>query len=233
MNSFDYKLQAIHDRIDAVKAQVGRNDTVHLCAVSKMQPAEAVRAAYEAGQTIFGENYLQEALFKQEKLQDCDIEWHFIGPIQSNKTQAIAQHFSWAHSVDRIKIAQRLSSARAGHAQPLNICLQFNSSNETTKSGASSEEIISLAEVVQTLPNLNLRGIMALPKSVDSVKEQRAQFKLVHTIFEQLNNKGFGLDALSIGMSNDYEAAIMEGGTIIRIGSAIFGPRPHKNTSSE
>lgn len=225
MNTFTPILQAIHTRIHAAKASAGGNDAVQLCAVSKAQDAAKIRLAYEAGQRVFGENYVQEAIAKQALLSDCEIEWHFIGPIQSNKTQLIAQHFDWVQSVDRLKIAERLSSARPTHLPPLNICLQVNSSEEATKSGASLTELITLAEQVSTLPNLTLRGIMAIPAPTDSLQQQRAQFKLVREAYQTLRKRSFALDTLSIGMSDDFEAAIAEGATIVRIGSAIFGTR--------
>lgn len=230
MNTFTPILQAIHTRIHSAKASVGGNDTVRLCAVSKAQDAAKIRLAYEAGQHVFGENYVQEAIAKQALLNDCDIEWHFIGPIQSNKTQLIAQHFAWVQSVDRLKIAERLSSARPAHLPPLNICLQVNSSEEATKSGASLAELITLAQQVSTLSNLKLRGIMAIPAPSASYDTQRAQFKLVHDAYQTLKNQGFVIDTLSIGMSDDFEAAIAEGATIVRIGSAIFGARTVNNT---
>ena len=229
MNTFDNTLQAIHARINHAKTQVGRNDTVRLCAVSKAQDANQIRLAYEAGQKIFGENYLQEAISKQALLNDCKIEWHFIGPIQSNKTQLIAQHFDWVQSVDRLKIAQRLSVARPDNLEPLNICLQFNSSNEDTKSGAQLNDLIELAQAVQSLPNIKLRGIMAIPAPTKDYNSQRAQFKIVKEAYDTLLKYNSALDTLSIGMSDDFEAAIAEGATIVRIGSAIFGDRPTKN----
>lgn len=225
MNTFYDSLQAIRTRIDQAKAQVGRNDTVQLCAVSKAQSVEKIRLAYAAGQTIFGENYLQEAMTKQAQLQDCAIEWHFIGPIQSNKTQLIAQHFAWVHSVDRLKIAERLANARPSNLPPLNVCIQFNSSEEASKSGAGMEELTALANAISTLPTLKLRGIMAIPAPSKEVSQQRAQFKRVHQAYLALQQQGFALDTLSIGMSDDFEAAIAEGATIVRIGSALFGAR--------
>jgi PLP dependent protein len=229
MNTFDNTLQAIHARINHAKTLVGRNDTVRLCAVSKAQDVNKVRLAYEAGQIIFGENYVQEAIAKQALLKDCNIEWHFIGPIQSNKTQLIAQHFDWVQSVDRLKIAQRLSDARPSNLAPLNICLQINSSNESTKSGTNLDEIIQLAESVIALPNIKLRGIMAIPAPASDYNTQRAQFKIVKQAYDQLLKHCIELDTLSIGMSDDFEAAIAEGATLVRIGAAIFGTRPSKN----
>jgi PLP dependent protein len=229
MNTFDNTLQAIHARIHHAKMLVGRNDTVRLCAVSKAQGADNLRLAYDAGQTIFGENYVQEAISKQLLLLDCKIEWHFIGPIQSNKTQLIAQHFDWVQSVDRFKVAKRLSDARPENLAPLNICLQLNSSNEISKSGTNLDEITELAESVMNLPNIKLRGIMAIPAPAKDYDTQRAQFKIVKEAYDQLQNHGIAIDTLSIGMSDDFEAAIAEGANLVRIGSAIFGARPNKN----
>jgi PLP dependent protein len=225
MNTLANRLQAIHARIDAAKSSIGRNDTVKLCAVSKAQDAEKIREAYEAGQRIFGENYLQEAIEKQDLLTDCAIEWHFIGPIQSNKTQPIAQHFDWVQSVDRLKIAQRLSSARRADQPPLNICIQVNSSQESSKSGVPPDEVFALAHAISHLPNITLRGIMAIPAPAETTKAQREQFSVVKDLYHALTNAGFKLDTLSIGMSDDFEAAIHEGATIVRIGSALFGAR--------
>jgi len=232
MNTFYDSLQAIHARIAQAKAQVGRNDTVQLCAVSKAQSVEKIRIAYEAGQTIFGENYLQEAIDKQAQLRDCAIEWHFIGPIQSNKTQAIAQHFAWVHSVDRIKIAERLANARGSQLPPLNVCIQINSSEESSKSGAGLSDIAVLAEVIRGLPALRLRGLMAIPAPTNDIAQQHAQFKQVHQAYLALQQQGFALDTLSIGMSDDFEAAIAEGATIVRIGSALFGARVYHQTNT-
>jgi PLP dependent protein len=229
MNTFYDSLQAIHARIAQAKAQVGRNDTVQLCAVSKAQSADKIRLAYEAGQTIFGENYVQEAIAKQSELQDCAIEWHFIGPIQSNKTQLIAQHFAWVHSVDRIKIAERLANARGTQLPPLNVCIQINSSEEATKSGTGIEEMFALAKTLQALPSLKLRGVMAIPAPTLDKNLQGLQFRQVHQAYLQLKQAGYEVDTLSIGMSEDFEAAIEEGATIVRIGSAIFGARVYPN----
>jgi PLP dependent protein len=232
MNTLSARLQAIHDRIDEAKHNVGRNDTVNLCAVSKTQSAEIVRSAYEAGQTIFGENYVQEAVSKQSLLKDCAIEWHFIGPIQSNKTQLIAQHFEWVHSVDRIKIANRLSEARGNDKAPLNVCLQVNISHEDTKSGINLNDITPLAAEIVALPNLTLRGLMAIPAPITSTDLQHRQYQTIKQAFESLIKQGFVLDTLSIGMSDDFEIAIAEGATIVRIGSAIFGQRKPKSTEN-
>lgn len=225
MNIIANSLQVIQANILQAKVSAGRQDDVKLLAVSKAQSAECLREAYLAGQTAFGENYVQEALNKQALLEDCNIEWHFIGPIQSNKTQLIAQHFSWVHSVDRLKIAQRLASSRPISLPPLNICIQINSSNEASKSGVQIQMLESLANEITKLPNLKLRGLMAIPAPTSNISKQHLQFKAVKAAFMQLQQNGFDIDTLSIGMSDDYVAAIQEGATIVRIGSAIFGPR--------
>jgi len=232
-----------NERLQAVQADikkaVTKRDTEHivnqtgevtLLAVSKAQTAEKLREAYEAGQTKFGENYLQEALNKQAELADLNIEWHFIGPIQSNKTQLIAQHFSWVHGVDRLKIAQRLSDARPADLPPLQICLQVNISGETSKSGVTPNALLDLVKVVSTLPRLSLRGLMTIPEPTDDEALQRQQFKQMRDLLNDLNKDGFALNTLSMGMSSDYKVAIEEGATIIRVGSAIFGARPAKVT---
>ena len=218
-------LQAIQATIVAAKLSAGRTDSVHLLAVSKAQPAEKLRMAYLAGQTMFGENYVQEAINKQADLQDCNISWHFIGPIQSNKTQLIAQHFAWVHSVDRLKIAQRLNDARPANMPPLNVCIQINSSEEGSKSGLDIDLQGMLAKEISVMPRLKLRGLMAIPAPTKDLAKQHAQFKIVADAFKSLQQQGFDLDTLSVGMSDDYVAAIQEGATIVRIGSAIFGSR--------
>jgi len=222
MTTISERLQAIRSSIKMVERT---HSPVTLVAVSKTQPASVIREAFLAGQTQFGENYLQECLQKQSELTDLAIEWHFIGPIQSNKTQDIAQHFSWVHSVDRIKIAQRLNDARPDHLPPLQVCIQTNISNENTKSGVSIDEIEALAAAFSSLPRLALRGLMAIPAPTSDIEIQRAQFRSVKKAYESLINQGFKLDTLSIGMSEDYQIAIEEGATIVRIGSKIFGAR--------
>lgn len=226
MSIISDSLQVIQANIATAAARAQRNDSVTLLAVSKAQVAEKLREAYQAGQHAFGESYVQEAISKQTLLEDCNIEWHFIGPIQSNKTQLIAQHFSWVHSVDRLKVADRLAKARAEYTnQPLNICMQVNSSNEASKSGVTTAETADLASAITALPSLKLRGIMAIPAPTTDLVQQRAQFRQVRQVYESLKQQGHRLDTLSIGMSNDYQAAIEEGATIVRIGSAIFGKR--------
>jgi len=226
MTTISNRLQDILATIQAAEACSQFAQAVKLVAVSKAQPASAIREAYQSGQTIFGENYLQEALDKQAQLNDLNIEWHFIGPIQSNKTQPISQHFSWVHSVDRLKIAQRLNESRPEDLPPLQICIQVNISNEDSKSGVLPDDLAALAAEIQKLPKLKLRGLMAIPAPTHDINQQIAQFKRVRQCYDALLAKGFVLDTLSIGMSDDYPAAIAQGATLVRIGSALFGARP-------
>jgi len=219
-------LQAVRERIaQAARAASRAPQDVRLLAVGKTFAAGAIRQAHEAGQIAFGESYLQEALEKIAALSGLPLEWHFIGPIQSNKTRPIAEHFDWVHSVDRVKIAERLSQARPAQLGPLQVCLQVNISGEDSKGGVAPQGVAELARQVSQLPHLTLRGLMAIPRpSVDPI-EQRGQFRQVRQLFEQLNAQGYALDTLSMGMSDDLEAAIQEGATIVRVGSAIFGQR--------
>ena len=198
--------------------------TVGLLAVSKTQPAAAIREAAAAGIRDFGENYLQEALDKQAELSDLPLAWHFIGPIQSNKTKSIAEHFDWVHSVDRLKIAQRLSDQRPTALPPLNICLQVNVSGEASKSGCAPEELPKLAQAVAAMPHLRLRGLMCIPAPSEDPAEQRAAFARLRALRDELP---LTLDTLSMGMSQDLEAAIAEGATWVRIGTALFGARDY------
>ena len=225
MTSISNRLQDILATIQLAKLANHRAQSVNLLAVSKAQSALAIREAYAAGQKLFGENYLQEALDKQSQLADLAIEWHFIGPIQSNKTQLIAQHFNWVHSIDRLKIAQRLNDARPETLAPLQVCIQVNISNEESKSGVTQQELETLASAISKLPRLKLRGLMAIPEPNNDNNKQRIQFKQVRECYDDLLEKGFTLDTLSIGMSDDYRIAIEEGATIVRIGSALFGAR--------
>ncbi len=221
-------LQATREAIAEAARAAHRNVAeVRLLAVSKTFPASAVREAYQAGQVAFGENYLQEALEKIDVLRDLPLEWHFIGPIQSNKTRAIAENFDWVHSVDRLKVAERLSEQRPRHLPPLNFCLQVNVSGEASKSGVAPEKVEQLALEVVRLPHLKLRGLMTIPAPATSAAEQRVPFAQMHALLVQLNNQGMALDTLSMGMSYDYPAAILEGATIVRIGTAIFGSRDY------
>ena len=227
----DYKkirenLQKIHKRIELAATSCEWDPaTVALLAVSKTKPAEAIRAAYEAGQSRFGENYVQEALEKMEQLQDLDIEWHYIGGIQSNKTRLIAHAFAWVHGVASLKHARRLSEQRPSDMPLLNLCLQINISGESSKQGVTPEEARGLAREIARLPNIRLRGLMALPEPTDDTQRQHLAFSGVRALFDELRRDGHDLDTLSMGMSGDLEAAIQEGSTMVRIGTAIFGAR--------
>lgn len=197
-------------------------DDVTLVAVSKTFPPDAIRAAVACGQKHFGENYVQEARAKQEELAGIDLVWHFIGPIQSNKTRELAEHFDWVHGIEREKIARRLSEQRPADLPPLNLCIQVNVSGETSKSGVSPEEVGGLARLVSSMPRIKLRGLMAIPEPGGNTRQR---FRLLRELLDTLNVQGMELDTLSMGMSGDFEIAIAEGATIIRVGSAIFGRR--------
>lgn len=226
MTTIATRLQTVKSHIAEAARNAGRRpEDILLLAASKTNPPEKVREAWEAGQTVFGENYLQEGLIKIRALADLPIEWHFIGPIQSNKTKPIAENFAWAHSVDREKIAVRLSNARPESLPPLQVCVQVNVSGEVTKSGIAPEQAAELAAFVNQLPHLKLRGLMAVPELTSATALQREQFQIMRQIFEQLKKDGFDIDTLSMGMSEDMDIAIAEGATIVRIGTAIFGPR--------
>ena len=199
--------------------------SVSLLAVSKGQSIEKIKEAYDAGQRSFGENYLKEALSKMEALSDLPIEWHFIGSVQNNKTRKIAAHFSWVQSVDHIKIAERLNAQRPNSLPPLNICIEVNISEEATKSGVAIAQVLPLASACLSLPRLKLRGLMAIPSLQKTVEEQRQSFHQLELLWQSLREKDIPLDTLSIGMSHDFEAAIAEGATLVRIGTAIFGER--------
>ncbi len=225
MSTIAENISTLAERIRSAAQAVQRDPaSVGLLAVSKTKPASDLREAYDAGLRDFGENYLQEALGKQAELSDLSLIWHFIGPIQSNKTRAIAEHFAWVHSVDRLKIAQRLSEQRPPELPPLNICIQVNVSGEASKSGCSPEDLPALAQAISALPNLRLRGLMAIPEPTDDRDEQNASFAAVSTLQAQL---GLPLDTLSMGMSHDLEAAIAQGATWVRIGTALFGARDY------
>ena len=233
MSTIVSNLQAVDASIAAAAAAAGRpRADIALLAVSKTFPAEAVLEAVAAGQTRFGENYLQEALDKMaavaEALHGQNPEWHFIGPIQSNKTRPIAERFDWVHTVDRLKIAQRLSAQRPEGTVPLNICIQVNISGEASKSGAKPEELAELALHVAQLPRLHLRGLMAIPAPTDDPVQQRAAFARLRALYEAVIAGGVGLDTLSMGMSADLVPAVMEGATMVRVGSAIFGARKYE-----
>ena len=202
-------------------------DEITLLAVSKTQPAEAVREALRAGQRDFGENYVQEGLTKMAALASLRAElcWHLIGPLQANKTRAVAAHFDWVHSVDRLRIAQRLSEQRPAGLPPLNVCLQVNISGEASKSGVLPVELLELARAVARLPALRLRGLMAIPEAVEGLVAQRLPHRQLRTLYDELRHQGLALDTLSMGMSADLEAAVLEGSTLLRIGAAVFGRR--------
>jgi len=226
MTAIASNLQAVNRAIaQAAHVAQRRAEGVALLAVSKAFPSAALREAYQAGQRAFGESYLQEALGKIEALRDLQLEWHFIGPIQSNKTRAIAENFAWVHSVDRLKIAERLSAQRPQNLPPLNVCLQVNVSAEGSKGGVAPDEVAGLAQAVAHLPQLKLRGLMAIPAPVEGLAGQRKPFAQLRELMWQLNAQGLALDTLSMGMSHDLEAAVLEGATIVRVGTAIFGER--------
>ena len=224
MTTITQRLKRIRSQISAVELAYNRRPgSVLLLAVSKTKPAEDLAVAYQAGQRHFGENYLQEALGKQQELGAYDITWHFIGPIQSNKTKLLAAHFDWVHSVDSLKIARRLSEQRPAHLPPLNICLQVNISDEQSKSGITLAELPELCEQVARLPNLTLRGVMAIPAPQDDFEQQCQPYKTLYQAVAKLGRPE--LDTFSFGMTGDLKAAIAEGSTIVRIGTALFGER--------
>ncbi|MBA6045813.1 YggS family pyridoxal phosphate-dependent enzyme [Pseudomonas lactis] len=225
MSTIADNIGLVSQRIRAAADAVQRDaSSIHLLAVSKTKPAQAVRDAYAAGLHDFGENYLQEALGKQADLTDLPLSWHFIGPIQSNKTRAIAENFAWVHSVDRLKIAQRLSEQRPTDLPPLNICIQVNVSGEASKSGCTPADLPALATAISALPRLKLRGLMAIPEPTEDRAEQDAAFATVRDLQASLN---LPLDTLSMGMSHDLESAIAQGATWVRIGTALFGARDY------
>ena len=226
MTTISANLQAVLARIDAAARNYGRSPgEIALIAVSKTWPATDVRDAATAGQKAFGENYVQEAVEKVSELRALGLEWHFIGPLQSNKTRPIAEAFDWVHSVDRLKIAERLAEQRPDTLPPLQVCLQVNVSGEETKSGVSINELPALATRVALLPKLKLRGLMAIPAPTDVFALQRESFRRLRDARERLKADGLLLDTLSMGMSHDLEAAIAEGATLVRVGTAIFGER--------
>jgi pyridoxal phosphate enzyme (YggS family) len=227
MTTIAANLQAVHGRIARAAQSCGRApESIALLAVSKTVSAEGIAEAYHCGQVAFGENYAQEAQDKIGRLSDLPLEWHFIGPLQSNKARVIAEHFHWVHSVDREKVAARLSAARPAHLPPLNVLIQVNVSGEATKGGIALGSELALARAIRMLPRLHLRGLMTIPEPTADVAEQRRQFGLLRLARDRLAAEGIALDTLSMGMSDDLEAAIAEGATLIRVGTAIFGPRP-------
>ena len=224
--SVSANLAQVRKRIALACHAAGRSpDSVQLLAVSKTMPAQAVRDAYAAGQLAFGENYIQEGVDKIASLADLPLVWHCIGPVQSNKTKLVAENFAWVHSIDRLKIAERLSAQRPAHLPPLQVCLQVNVDGGSNKSGVAPTELLALANAVAQLPQLQLRGIMTIPEPADTEAAARAVHHQAHTLFESLNASGLKLDTLSMGMTSDLEAAIAEGSTCVRVGTAIFGAR--------
>jgi len=230
MTSITQNLQAVQHAIaQAARAAERDPQEIKLLAVSKSFPASAILEAYEAGQRLFGENYVQEALPKIEELSDLPIQWHFIGPIQSNKTRAIARNFSWVHSVDNLKIAERLSAQRPDNLPPLNVCIQINTSGELSKSGVGMGQVAGLAHAIAQLPRIKLRGLMSIPAFAANLEMQHIPFSKLREIKDSLNTQGLTLDTLSMGMTNDLHAAVLEGSTMVRVGTGIFGERHFKD----
>lgn len=226
MTTISANLQAVRTRIARAAQAAGRApESVALLAVSKTFPPAAVRQAADAGQCAFGENYVQEGLAKIAALDDPGLEWHFIGPLQSNKTRMVAEHFDWVHGIDRLRIAERLSAARGAARAALQVCIQVNVSGEDSKAGVAPAQLPALAQAVAALPNLRLRGLMAIPEPTDDMALARRRFATLRALRDALAARGIGLDTLSMGMSHDLEAAIMEGATLVRVGTAIFGQR--------
>ena len=228
MTSIRDNLQIIGAKLNEFAVKYQRTEkNIHLLAVSKKHSTDAIVAAYDAGQIAFGENYVQELLEKTKQLEDYAIEWHFIGPLQSNKTKKIAEVTHWVHTIDRLKIAQRLNDQRPSQLPPLSVCIQVNINQEETKSGVAPDEVAALAKQISALPNLRLRGLMAIPEAQQDIHLQRKNFSQLKQLKLSLEEQGYPLDTLSMGMSNDMEAAIAEGATIVRIGTAIFGAREY------
>ena len=226
MSAIASNLQAVRARIAKAAIEAGRHpEEVALLAVSKTWPVDRVIEAAGAGQRAFGENYVQEGVDKTLATVDLDLTWHFIGPLQSNKTRLVAEHFAWVHSIERLKIAERLSAQRPPALPVLQVCVQVNVSGEASKSGCAPDEALALCRAVAALPSLRLRGLMAIPEATDDVAAQRAAFRRLRDVYNQARDAGIALDTLSMGMSHDLEAAVAEGATIVRIGTAIFGER--------
>jgi pyridoxal phosphate enzyme (YggS family) len=233
MDTIENRLQAVKSRIAAACAAAGRDPRdIVLVAVAKGFPAADIRAAHAAGQRDFGENQVQEALAKLAALGGRDLVWHFIGPLQSNKTRPVAERFDWVHSIDRLKVAERLAAQRPGQLPPLQVCVQVNVSGEASKSGVSPEAAPALAHAVAGLPRLRLRGLMAIPEPTSDAALQRQRFATLRALKERLVREGLALDTLSMGMSDDLEAAIEAGATMVRVGTAIFGPRQSGGTAN-
>ena len=226
MHNIEKNIIQVRTQIQQAAALYNRDPKlISLLAVSKKKPVEDIRLAYAAGQRDFGENFVQEAEQKRRVLTDLDIIWHFIGPVQSNKTRVLAEGFDWVHSVDRLKVAERLSAQRPATLPALNICIQVNVDREASKSGVMLEEVATLAESISTLPRIRLRGLMAIPAQYDDLESQRLPFARLRETLEDLQQRGLDCDTLSTGMSHDLQAAIAEGSTLVRLGTAIFGER--------
>jgi len=227
MNKLEKNLQSMHTRIVSAADACGRRaDSILLLAVSKRKPASDIRLAYACGQRDFGENYLQEALHKMQELDELEICWHFIGAIQSNKTRSIAESFDWVHCIDRLKIATRLSEQRPAGREPLNACIQINLDDESSKAGIDLDELPALAAAIAGLPGIRLRGLMTIPAPRADYAEQCQSFARMTDALAALQRQGLDCDTLSMGMTGDMEAAIAQGSTLVRIGTAIFGERP-------
>jgi pyridoxal phosphate enzyme (YggS family) len=223
-------LRAVRGRIEGAARRAGRDPgSITLLAVSKLQPVESIRALAEAGQRHFGENYVQEAVAKIDALRDDALQWHFIGQLQGNKTREVAEHFHWVHTVDRERVAFRLSSQRPHHAPPLQVLLQVKLADEAAKGGVRPAELPALAAAVAAMPRLRLRGLMCIPPDTSTEDEQRRPFRELRHLLERLQAAGHEVDTLSMGMSGDLEAAVLEGATVVRVGTAVFGPRIHRD----
>ncbi|CAM2748646.1 YggS family pyridoxal phosphate-dependent enzyme [Vibrio ordalii] len=232
MSSIQQNIEQITSQIESAQQKCGRaRERVQLLAVSKTKPVEAILEAARAGQRLFGENYMQEGADKAQYFNtlhpELDLEWHFIGPIQSNKSRIVAENFTWVHTVDRSKIAQRLNDQRPVGMPPLQVLIQVNTSGESSKSGINEHEIVELAELISALPNLTLRGLMSIPENVPNYAAQLAAFQKLASLQAQLSERFSGVDTLSMGMSGDMQAAIEAGSTMVRIGTAIFGARDY------
>ncbi|MGF1721512.1 YggS family pyridoxal phosphate-dependent enzyme [Vibrio kyushuensis] len=236
MSSIQQNIEHITSQIESAQQKCGRpRESVQLLAVSKTKPIEAILDAAKCGQRTFGENYVQEGVDKVKHFNqthsELDLEWHFIGPIQSNKTRLVAEHFDWVHTIDRTKTAQRLNDQRPESMGSLQVLIQVNTSGEQSKSGINSDEVFALAELISSLPNLTLRGVMSIPANVPDYQSQLAEFEKLATLKQQLAEKYDHIDTLSMGMSGDMDAAIHAGSTMVRIGTAIFGARDYSNKS--
>jgi pyridoxal phosphate enzyme (YggS family) len=228
MNFCETAYRSVTERIAAARKAAGRADAVTLCAVSKTQPVAAIRALAAQGQRVFGENYVQEALAKQRELADPALEWHLIGPLQSNKCREVAQHFDWLQSLDRAKLIEPLARYRSEMATPLNVLIQVNIDDEASKSGCAPDEIAALADAIAAQPNLRLRGLMAIPSPAPDLDRRRDAFRRMRALFDALRATHADVDTLSMGMSDDFELAIQEGATMVRVGTALFGARPNR-----